>query len=123
MNTTIEIQGKPVRIEISRAAGRELGRRQTPLEAEMELYFSCLVRKKVRFRDAGAATEGIPVSDKLRVSFRPVMTVHCGTDYEGEEPPLTDFPIIHRRPYIPQWLYIDYRAGKWVGEFGYAGSA
>ena len=114
MNTTIEIQGKPVRIEISRAAGRELGRRQTPLEAEMELYFSCLVRKKVRFRDAGAATEGIPISDKLRVSFRPVMTAHCGTDYEGEEPP----PALY-----PQWLHIDYRAGKWVGEFGYAGPA
>ena len=89
----------------------------------MELYFSCLVRKKVRFRDAGAAAEGVAVGDKLRVSFRPVMTAHCGTDYEVEEPPLTDFPIIHRRPYIPQWLYIDYRAGNWVGEFGYAGPA
>ncbi len=114
----VEIAGRPVRLYLSPAACDALDARESPLYVEMELYFSCLIRFKVRFHETPLHGEGVPWGDKLRISFRPVMTRACGTDYEGEEPPLTDFPISRPEAFVPRWLRIDYRQGNWVGEFG-----
>lgn len=114
----VEIAGRPVRLHLTRAACEALDARETPLYVEMELYFSCLIRFRVRFHDAPLHGEGVPWGDKLRVNFRPVMTRACGTDYEGEEPPLTDFPIARPEAFVPRWLRLDYRQGQWSGEFG-----
>lgn len=118
MTTLIHIEDKPVQVYLSPAAQRALAERSTPLYAEMELYFSCLIRLKVRFYDQPENDSGIPAGDKLVVSFRPVMTRACGNDYEGEEPPLTDFPIARKAAFVPKWLRVDFRHGQWVGEFG-----
>ncbi len=114
----VEIAGRPVRLHLTRAACDALDARETPLYVEMELYFSCLIRFRVRFHDAPLHGEGVPWGDKLWVHFRPVMTRTCGTDYEGEEPPLTDFPITRPEAFVPRWLRLDYRQGRWSGEFG-----
>ena len=127
---SIEINGRTVAIELSKAAIKALAQRSTPLLAEMELYFSCLIRKKVRFRDASDISQGtdenaatnattVTLSGHLQVCFRPVMTRVCGKDYEGDEPPLTDFPIVNAPAYVPRWLHIDYRKNQWQGEFGF----
>jgi len=119
MQSTITIEGKNVAVETSAAADRALSDRGQPLLAEMELYFSCLIRKQVRFHNAGDFGNEVAVTDGLNVRFRPVMTAKCGIDYEGDEPPLSDFPIVKPQAYVPHWLRIDYRRGEWVGEFGY----
>jgi hypothetical protein len=88
----------------------------------MELYFSCLVRKQVRFHEAAdnLPGESVAVNDRLRVRFRPVMTQSCHVDeIAGEAPPLTDFPVVNPAAFVPHWLRIDYRNGQWQGEFGY----
>ncbi|MDH5324122.1 MAG: hypothetical protein OEZ68_14025 [Gammaproteobacteria bacterium] len=119
MQQTIELNGKSISISISAKAQHELGRRQSRLCAEMELYFSCLIRKQVRFKEAAACDNGVDVTDRLTVSFHPVMTEVCGKDFEGDAPPLTDFPIHNIKPYTPKWLSIDFKKGQWRGEFGY----
>lgn len=118
MDGTIMIANKPLKLQLSAAAQQALTARSTPLYAEMELYFSCLIRFKVRFYEQAVHGEGVAVSDKLVVGFRPVMTEACGKDYEGEEPPLTDFPIVRPEAFVPKWLRIDFRHGQWYGEFG-----
>ena len=123
MQGQIEIIGKQISINLSSRADKALGQRDAPLMVEMELYFSCLIRKKVRFYDApqaGDASLRAELSPQLTIQFRPVMTRSCGRDYEGDEPPLTDFPIANPKPYVPHWLRIDFRNGEWQGEFGYA---
>ncbi len=115
---TIMIKGRPVAVSLSPAARVALESRATPLYVEMELYFSCLIRLKVRFHEAEEHGQSVPVSDRLRVSFRPVMTASCDTDYEGSEPPLTDFPIAREEAFVPKWLTIDHVHGQWQGEFG-----
>jgi len=117
-HNVVEIAGRPVRLHLTQAACDALDAREAPLYAEMELYFSCLIRFRVRFHDAPVHGEGVPWGDKLWISFRPVMTRACGTDYEGEEPPLTDFPIARPEAFVPRWLKIDYRQGEWIGAFG-----
>lgn len=119
MELEISIEGRALRLRLSEAATRALTRRAVPLLAEMELYFSCLIRKRVRFRDAPEDSTAVVATDGLQVSFRPVMTAHCGTDYAGEEPPLTDFPIQNTQAFVPRWLHLDYRHDGWTGEFGF----
>lgn len=119
LNHQIELQGKPLEVVLSNAARNALSRRTQALGVEMELYFSCLLRKKVRFHEHHHGENSAAVNDRLHISFRPVMTAACGKDYAGEEPPLTEFPISNRQAYIPHWLHIDFRNGQWLGEFGY----
>jgi hypothetical protein len=117
--TSVAFGAKQVSVKISRAAVRELARRSTPLMVEMELYFSCLIRKKVRFYHDTAEGEFISATDKLSVGFRPVMTQKCSVHDVDGAPPLTDFEIKNPASFIPHWLRIDFQKGEWLGEFGY----
>jgi hypothetical protein len=116
MNVTLA--GKKLDIRLSRAAERALAARSIPLQVEMELLFSCLIRKRVHFGDV-QTSDATPASEQLRVRFRSVMTHVCSlADVEGS-PPLDDFPIANPTPFIPHWLDIDFRHGQWLGKFGY----
>ena len=119
MQTTVEIMGRDVRVSLSEKARRELAKRATPLYAEMELYFSCLIRLKVRFHDTAQNLNSVPVMDKLNIAFHPVMTAACSVDEQDAAPPLTDFPIQNPDAFVPHWLTIDYQHNQWQGQFGY----
>jgi hypothetical protein len=114
----IILHDKSLEIRLSAAARDALARRTAPLVAEMELLFSCLLRKRVHFGEETAAST--PVSDCLAVRFKPIMTRRCSVAEGGASPPSERFPLENPRPYVPHWLAIDYRKGEWVGEFGYA---
>jgi hypothetical protein len=113
----ITLHDKSVEVRLSKAAQKALALRDRPLVAEMELLFSCLLRKRVLFGDS--AEQATPVNDQLAVRFRPIMTRKCSVAEGGATPPSQGFPLENPRPYVPHWLAIDYRRGKWVGAFGY----
>ncbi len=119
MQATVKILGKSVRVECSKSAERALSALTRPLAVEMELYFSCLIRKKVRFGDKAHSREFVPVNGQLGIAFRPVMTRACKVEDAGGEAPLADFPIANPAAFVPHWLKIDYRDGNWQGEFGF----
>lgn len=119
MNIDIQFNNRPLSVHLTGAAERALRERLTPLVAEMELYFSCLIRKRVRFHAVVRNDHCVGVTGNLSVSFRPVMTGQCSLD-EGEGAvPLDEFPIVKAAAYTPHWLRIDYQRGEWQGEFGY----
>lgn len=121
MKYTVELVGREVNIELTRAASKQLASMESSLKLEMELYFSCFIRKQVRIRQTLDTKYQAVVSDKLEIGFRPVMTRVCGltdTDDNGKTP-LTDFPIAKPECYVPHWLKLDYRKGEWQGDFGY----
>jgi hypothetical protein len=112
---------RTIEVDVSERAERELARRDSPLRLEMELYFSCLIRKRVLVRETLASEFTASVGEHLQIGFRPVMTQKCSvidTDEDGR-PPLTDFPIERPDRYIPHWLRVDYRRDQWQAEFGY----
>lgn len=120
----IEMLGKEITLEISKSAKRQLKERKIPLFVEMELYFSCLLRKEIRIRESLRASLddefSALYSDVLHVSFRPVMTKSCSvSSCQGEKPPLSDFPIKKPQSYVPKWLKLDFKKGEWCGDFGY----
>ena len=120
----VKMMGKEIQVELSDKAEKQLSYRSTPLFVEMELYFSCLLRKELRIyetiREQLDEAFSTQLSDNLQISFRPVMTKSCSvSSCEGEKPPLSDFPIQKPQSYVPKWLKIDYRKGEWCGDFGY----
>ena len=119
MQTTIEIDGKPVQVSTTKEADAILSSRELPLTVEMELFFSNLLRKKVRFFiDDNKDDLAVHINNKLAIRFRPVMLGYCSNS-NIESCTIADFPIVKKSPYIPKWLKIDFRFGHWFGEFGY----
>lgn len=120
MRMTLTMIGRPVELELSPSAEKQLEIINNQLYVEMELYFSCLLRKRVVVRTTDQSDYTVSISDKLKIGFRPVMTKSCSiSDCNGESPPLSDFPIVRPESYVPHWLKIDFRKGEWMGEFGY----
>ena len=120
----VEMMGKQIQVEISKHAERQLNNRKAPLFVEMELYFSCLLRKEIRIRETLREkldeAFSAQLSDVLHISFRPVMTKTCSvSSCAGDKPPLSDFPIEKPQSYVPKWLKLDFKKGEWCGDFGY----
>lgn len=117
MQTTIEILGKKILVEWSSSADKKLQDLTEPLNVEMELYFSCLIRKAVRFGGDAQARNFVSAGPRLKIGFRPVMTKACNVKDFEVEPPVEDFPIVKPEAFVPKRLTIDYKGGRWMGEF------
>jgi hypothetical protein len=121
VNTTIQLYGKPVCVELSAAAERALAKRAEPLYAEVQLIFGCMVAKRVWFSDE-ANKDAVPVNPKLSLWFRPARYEKaCSFDEIDSGAVASDFPMAaDRKGFVPDVVHIDYRAGKWVGDFTYS---
>ena len=119
LNNTVEINGRQVSVEWSKAAARELAQRAQPLVVELELYFSCLVKKFVHFHETAPQRDTVAVSDKLALFFRPVTSAACSfevADRLGRQPEIElDTPNV--RKIAPKRVSIDYVRGAWQGNF------
>ncbi len=120
MNIEILFDGKPMTIQLTPAAETALCQLTLPLVAELELYFSCMIRKRVHFHTTIDSDRTVKATENLHIRFHPVMTERCSLDASEEGvSQLTDFPIVKPGAYVPHWVRIDHRKGEWVGEFGY----
>jgi hypothetical protein len=118
---TVIIKGRPLKIRISRRAEAQLRRRSAPLFLEMGLYFSCLLRKRVNLHERVDGIEAHIINDSLSIWFRPVVTKTCAMrECTPGKPPVTDMPVVRPERYFPHWLTLDYKAGDWRADFGYA---
>jgi hypothetical protein len=121
VNATIQLYGKPVRVELTAAAERALEKRAESLYAEVQLIFGCMVAKRVWFRDE-ANENAVPVTPKLSVWFRPARYEKaCSFDEIDNGAVASDFPMaVDRKGFVPDVVHIDYRAGKYIGDFTYS---
>lgn len=113
------LEGKPFVVTLSPRAMRALEQRSTPLVAEMELYFSCLTRLRVRFYEEDPEGSSTPVHPGLNIRFRPVVSHRCDLHEVEGKPPLVDAPLSKRFPFVPRWLRLDRRGAEWIGDFGH----
>jgi len=119
MEKEITLMGRTLRLELTPAATRALEARSAPLHVEMELYFSCLIRKRVLFEGARRG-EVAWLGQDLSLAFRPVMS-RGGCSVAGNDPEglLVELPTGEPQRFVPHWLRLDHRRGAWQGEFGY----
>lgn len=117
MERQLQLLGRDLKVTLTASALRALEARAVPLHVEMELYFSCLIKKRLRF-DVPQRGEAVWIGQALSLSFRPVMGRVCGLD-EHDPDDLADLPTGEPQRFVPRWLKLDHRRGQWRGEFGY----
>jgi hypothetical protein len=117
MQATAEILGKKLTVEWSASAEKAMSELASPLLVEMELYFSCLIRKAVRFSHKTDVRYSVAVNPKLTISFKPVVTKACKVSEVEDAPPVEDFQMTKPEAFVPKHLFIDFKRGAWVGAF------
>lgn len=116
---SVVINGRNVSVEWTAAAARELARRSRPLVVELELYFSCLVKKFVHFHEEAGDRDTVAANDKLQLYFRPVTSTDCSCEVAerlGRQPEME----LHSDAVgkiAPKKVSIDFAAGAWQGGY------
>ncbi len=118
MCKTVEISGRPLEVRCTSRAVRALTHRSTLLVADMELVFACFARKEVRFHDHTPDQTITPVTEKLAVATSTVVPEYCGPSTPVERTMPRSSTAARLQSFSPRWLSIDFRDGKWVGEYG-----
>lgn len=119
--TPITLGDRQLELRCTPRAAAALAATREPLDIELELYFSCLIRKRVHMRreartDVAARAR---VNPQVTVSFRPVMTKACAVHDVAGAPDLESIPLVRGSAFTPKWVSLDFRHGDWIGEFGY----
>lgn len=118
-HATVNINNHEVVVEWTPAAARELARRKAPLIVELELYFSCLVKKFVHFRDDSRGRPTVAATEMLQLYFRPVTSTACSLETAarlGRQPEM-DIDTPATRRIAPKRVSIDHVGGVWRGSF------
>jgi hypothetical protein len=119
-NSLINMNGRQVSINWTESAHTQLLKRPIDLYVEIELYFSCLVKKFIHFRDEPRGLFlPIRVADRLQVYFRPVTSTACSMEEAenlGRQPEseLCNKAVLKM---APKSVFIDYQNGQWTGHF------
>lgn len=113
----VGLQGHPLHISATNRAIHALAQRNLPLHIEMQLYFSCVVKKRVIFHDDGGHA-GETVNDKLSVSFRAVEALACDpVAFAANYPARRQLTSTAATKMHPSHLSLDFRQGSWCGSF------
>lgn len=117
--TTVTLNGRSTTVSLTSAAEQALAQRTEPLYVELELYFSCLVKKFVHFRADSRGKTTVAVGDKLLLYFRPVTSTACTWDVAerlGRQPEMDiDSEALHH--VAPKCVSIDHVDGQWQGSY------
>lgn len=121
MHKLIKLHGKDMQVTLTQSAIEAAESLAAPLLAEIHLIFGCMVVKRVWFKEC-ANPESETVAGNLAVCFRTVRySKQCRLSHidSGVEEP-ADFPLVaDKKGFVPDWLRIDYKKGKWTGSYGY----
>lgn len=115
--TTVKLRDKLVRVEWTKRAEAALKARTQPLIMEMQLYFSCVVQKRVLFHDY-FEHDTVPLNDKIQLAFRPVEASSCDPEeFANNHPVKQEFFSFGARQMLPSLIQIDYKENSWEGMF------
>jgi len=113
----VTLRDKPIDVKWTRRAEREMAKRGGVLIAEMQLYFSCVVKKRVIFHDSFELPT-VAVSEQLQIAFRPVQSTSCDPyEFAANYPVKREFESSAALKMHPSGLEIDFKDGEWQGVF------
>lgn len=115
----VPMNGREVLVEWTPAAAQALARRETPLTVELELYFSCLVKKFVHFHDTAPDRATVAAHPMLQLYFHSVTSTACSMDKAetlGRQPEI-EIDTEAVRKIAPKKVSIDHVRGAWLGSY------
>ena len=114
----LDYKGKKLLVRWTERAERQLAKRQAPLIVEMQIYFSCVVQKRVLFHESTEFSTQ-KVSDRLQLLLRPVEADSCDpVEFARNHPVSHEYTTTAAKSFRPSKLELDYKNGEWRGEFG-----
>ncbi|MDH3636240.1 MAG: hypothetical protein OES20_16195 [Gammaproteobacteria bacterium] len=118
-NQDVRINQREVDVCWTDRAEAALRASDRPLIVELQLYFSCVVKKRVLFHRSAEFDTTI-VNDKLELAFRPIGSAVCDPrEFALNHPAGTDLSQGVALRMVPRRVEIDFRRGAWTGQFYY----
>lgn len=115
----VDIRGKKMAILYSKRAEKALKQRKTALIAELQLYFTCVVQKRVIFHEK-ADIETINVNKSLEIAYHTVQSDACDpTEFANKHPVKKELNSKGASSMRPSSFKIDYKNGEWIGDFSF----
>jgi hypothetical protein len=116
---SIDIRGKKMSIMYSKRAEKALSERDTALIAELQLYFTCVVQKRVQFHEH-SELETITANPKLEIAYRTVQSNACDpVEFAEKHPVKKELNSKGAKTMRPSLFQIDFMNGVWVGDFSF----
>lgn len=119
LKDSIDIRGKKMSIMYSKRAEKALEQRQNSLIAELQLYFTCVVQKHVVFHEhSNSNLETINTNHKLKIAYHTVQSNDCDpVEFAAKHPVKQELKSKGAQSMRPSLLKVDYKNGKWMGDF------
>lgn len=105
-------------IKLTQRADQALAKLPHALTIEMQLYFSCMVKKRVLFHTQAIPFESDQVTPQLNIAYRSVQSDTCSPEEFAASHPqkkVLDNPVTNNM--APSELSVDYVENKWKGDF------
>lgn len=113
----VSLRDKNLLVNWTKRADQALKQQADPLLAEMQLYFSCVVKKRVLFH-SNSDINAIPVNPYLNIIFRTVQASSCNPDEFAKHYPVEqDINSAAANRMCPSQLNIDFKNQAWVADF------
>jgi len=112
------VGGKDFTIKYTKRAKKALHARDTQLIIEMQIYFSCVVQKRVLFHDV-YDSEKIQVNEKISIAIRSVESESCDPEYYAKNHPekrVLDSSGAKKMSSARELIF-DYKNDAWIGCF------
>jgi len=116
---TVVINERKIEVRWTDRAEQILQLGQQPLIVELQLYFSCVVKKRVVFHQRATFSTTV-VSDRLQIAFQPVASAACDPrEFVASFPAGKNLSQGLAARMVPRIVELDYRRGNWEGQFHY----
>lgn len=119
LKDSIDIRGKKMSIMYSKRAEKALLKRDSPLIAELQLYFTCVVQKRVNFHE-NTELETINTNSNLKIAYHTVQSNACDpVEFAEKHPVKKELNSKGAQSMRPSLFKVDYKKGQWMGDFSF----
>ena len=113
----VTVKKHNIDVEWSQRAESQLSQRSSPLIMEMQIYFSCVIKKRVLFHDE-IWLDTVAVGDHMEICYRAVESNSCDpVEFANNFPVKGSFGTDAASKMHPKKLSVDFKNGDWVAEF------
>ena len=108
-----------MKIFYSKRAEHALLKRDTSLIAELQLYFTCVVQKRVVFHEQ-SDLDTITANSNLKIAYHTVQSNACDpVEFAEKHPVKKELNSKGAQSMRPSLFKVDFKNGTWIGDFSF----